>query len=79
MSAIAVHDGIVSDPADQELRLWLDWGDASTLADVMAIAWTGLKAGAPVACPVCDGQMRPRYSADEVVGGHCQDCGAELS
>jgi hypothetical protein len=53
---------------------------AATLAEVVDTAWAGLNAEAPVACPVCDGRMEPRYSAGAgVVGGRCRDCGSELA
>lgn len=80
MSATALLEAIVSEPGDEDMRLWSDPGEAAMLADVIAIAWAGLSAGAPVACPVCDGPMRPRHAAGAgVVGGRCDDCGAELS
>ena len=44
-------------------------------------AWEGLTAGASsAACPVCEGELEPRWSAGAgVVGGRCRDCGSELS
>ena len=51
-----------------------------TLDDVLSGAWEGLSAAAaPVACPVCAGELAPRWSAGAgVVGGRCRDCGSEL-
>ena len=44
-------------------------------------AWEGLAAARPsTACPVCGGELEPRWSAGAgVVGGRCRDCGSELS
>lgn len=51
-----------------------------TLDDLMVGAWVGLRAGAPIACPLCDAVMEPRWSAGSgVVGGRCGDCGCELA
>jgi hypothetical protein len=52
-----------------------------TLDDVLSGAWEGLSAAAPfTACPVCQGELVPRWSAGAgVVGGRCADCGSELS
>ena len=52
-----------------------------TLDDVLSGAWEGLAAAAhSAACPVCDGELVPRWSAGAgVVGGRCRDCGSELS
>jgi len=41
-----------------------------TLDELVSGAWAAVAAGAPAACPVCDGTLR--Y-------GSCADCGAELS
>ena len=51
-----------------------------TLDEVMTSAWAGLRADAPIACPLCDAVMEPLWSAGAgVVGGRCRDCGTELS
>ena len=52
-----------------------------TLDDLLSDAWEGLSAAsATAACPVCDGELAPRWSAGAgVVGGRCRDCGSELS
>ena len=61
------------------------WAAASersrTLDDVLSGAWEGLAAAShSAACPVCDGELVPRWSAGAgVVGGRCRDCGSELS
>ena len=51
-----------------------------TLEDVISGAWEGLAAHDVVSCPVCHGEMVPRYgSGGTTVGGRCQDCGTTLS
>jgi hypothetical protein len=54
---------------------------ARTLDDVLSEAWEGVSAGALfTTCPVCDGELAPRWSAGAgVVAGRCRDCGTELS
>ncbi|HWT23803.1 MAG TPA: hypothetical protein VN213_09885 [Solirubrobacteraceae bacterium] len=50
-----------------------------TLDDLVSETWEGLLAAAPASCPVCDGDMAPRWSAGAgVVGGRCENCGSEL-
>jgi hypothetical protein len=50
-----------------------------TLDDLLSHSWEGLLAASPAACPVCHGEMAPRWSAGAgVVGGRCGDCGSEL-
>jgi len=52
---------------------------SATLADVVFRAWDALAAGDEAACPVCDGELEPRWSAGSgVVGGRCRDCGTAL-
>ena len=67
---------------DLDLQLWDDEerGEA-TLDDVLSGAWEGLSAASSsTACPVCGGELVPRWSAGAgVVGGRCRDCGSELS
>jgi hypothetical protein len=54
-------------------------GGEPTLDDVIVGAWEGLTAHRPVACPVCEGELVPQYSAHpRPVGGRCRDCGSEL-
>jgi hypothetical protein len=63
----------------EALSLWAEEAPEQTLDDVLSGAWQALATGASVACPVCHGQMAPRWSAGAgVVGGRCADCGAEL-
>ena len=51
-----------------------------TLDDLISGAWEGLTAAASPACPVCAGELAPRWSAGAgVVGGRCRDCGSELA
>jgi hypothetical protein len=62
------------------LRLWGEEGGAPTLDDLLSGAWEGLVSASPTSCPVCDGELVPRWSAGAgVVGGRCRDCGSELS
>jgi hypothetical protein len=63
-------------------RTWTAASEPSrTLDDVLSGAWEGLSAAASfTACPVCQGELAPRWSAGAgVVGGRCRDCGSELS
>jgi len=66
---------------DADVQLWSEERGEATLDDVMSGAWEGLSAAASVtACPVCQGELVPRWSAGAgVVGGRCRDCGSELS
>jgi hypothetical protein len=50
-----------------------------TLDDVLLGAWNAVATGAASACPICQGELRPRWSAGAgAVGGRCQDCGTLL-
>ncbi len=50
-----------------------------TLDDLMVGVRDGLVAHRSVACPVCAGEMVPRYGAGPApVGGRCRDCDATL-
>jgi hypothetical protein len=66
---------------DADVQLWSEDGGGATLDDLLSGAWEGLTAAASsAACPVCDGELEPRWSAGAgVVGGRCRDCGSELS
>jgi hypothetical protein len=65
---------------DEDVRLWSEEGGAATLDDLLSEAWEGLAAASSTACPVCEGELAPRWSAGAgVVGGRCRDCGSELS
>ena len=66
---------------DAEVQLWSEERGEATLDDVLSGAWEGLSAASSsTACPVCDGELAPRWSAGAgVVGGRCRDCGSELS
>ncbi len=72
---------LLIEPTDEDLHLWSDERGEATLDDVLSTAWDGLSAaGSSVACPVCSGELQPRWSAGAgVVGGRCRDCGSELS
>jgi hypothetical protein len=55
-------------------------GGEPTLDQLIAGVWEGLTAHATVACPVCDGDMKPQYSARaRPIGGRCGRCGATLA
>jgi hypothetical protein len=64
-----------------EVQLWEDDGGGATLDDLLSGAWEGLAAAVTTtACPVCAGELVPRWSAGAgIVGGRCRDCGSELS
>jgi hypothetical protein len=66
---------------DADEQLWSEERGEATLDDVLSRAWEGLSAAASfTACPVCQGELAPRWSAGAgVVGGRCRDCGSELS
>jgi hypothetical protein len=50
-----------------------------TLDEVLSAAWDGLAGHHSVTCPVCSGQMAPRYgSGAKPVGGRCTRCGSTL-
>jgi hypothetical protein len=50
-----------------------------TLDQVISRMWTDLTSHVTVACPVCNGAMRPRYGAGPgAVGGRCTDCGTSI-
>jgi hypothetical protein len=50
-----------------------------TLDDVLVRAWHGVLGHESVACPVCNGEMAPRYgSASQPVGGRCRRCDSTL-
>jgi hypothetical protein len=62
-------------------QLWGEERGEATLDDMLSGAWEGLfAASSSTACPVCAGEMAPRWSAGAgVVGGRCRDCGSELT
>jgi hypothetical protein len=50
-----------------------------SLDDLIRGVWDELSSHRTVTCPVCHGQMAPRYgSAEEPVGGRCRRCGSSL-
>ncbi len=52
---------------------------AVTLDHVISGVWDELSAHRTVTCPVCRGQMAPRYGAGaQPVGGRCRRCGSSL-
>jgi hypothetical protein len=65
---------------EADMQLWTERGGGPTLDDVLSGAWEGLAAPSAVACPVCGGDLAPRWSAGSgVVGGRCADCGSSLA
>jgi hypothetical protein len=70
---------LVEQEADEQL--WSEDDGGATLDDLLSGAWEGVTAGASsTVCPVCRGELVPRWSAGAgVVGGRCRDCGSELS
>jgi hypothetical protein len=66
---------------DADEQLWSEDDGGATLDDLLSGAWEGLTAAASsTVCPVCQGELVPRWSAGAgVVGGRCRDCGSELS
>jgi hypothetical protein len=65
---------------DADEQLWSEDDGGATLDDLLSEAWEGLTAAvSSTACPVCHGELVPRWSAGAgVVGGRCRDCGSEL-
>jgi hypothetical protein len=50
-----------------------------TLDDVVVGVWEGLLAHHPATCPICGGEMTPRYgSGPRPVGGRCAACASTL-
>jgi hypothetical protein len=70
---------LVEREADEQL--WSEEDGGATLDDLLSGAWEGLSAASSsTACPVCQGELEPRWSAGAgVVGGRCRSCGSELS
>jgi hypothetical protein len=51
-----------------------------TLDDLVAGVWEGLRCAQPVACPICDGVVEPRYgSGPAPVGGRCRSCASTIA
>ena len=54
--------------------------DEPTLDVAIARVWGRVMSARDVACPWCQGTMRPRFSAGALpVGAQCEDCGASLT
>ena len=58
----------------------VDGGGRATLEELVSGVWEGLAGHRTVACPVCGGEMAPRYGAGgaEPVGGRCTSCHSTL-
>jgi hypothetical protein len=55
-------------------------GGVSTLDDLLSGIWQTITSDQTATCPLCQGELEPRYSAGSVpVGGRCTSCGTELS
>jgi hypothetical protein len=51
-----------------------------TLATVVGALWEELQAGRPVACPLCHGEMSPRFGQHALpIAGTCAACGSSLN
>jgi hypothetical protein len=52
----------------------------ATLDDLVTGAWDALSVAHAAACPVCGGDLAPRYGAGpKPVAAACGDCGSRLS
>ena len=62
-----------------DLQPQADDGGGATLDDLLSGAWEGLAAACPTSCPVCAGELEPRWSTGAALaGGRCRDCASEL-
>lgn len=53
---------------------------AESLEDRIGAVWAALMTGRLASCPICGGDLAPRYSAGaRPVGGRCRSCGTELA
>ena len=70
---------MVEPHADEQL--WSEDDGGATLDELVSGVWEGLTAAVSATrCPVCEGELVPRWSAGAgVVGGRCRDCGSELN
>lgn len=54
--------------------------EGRTLEDLLSGAWEDLTAHRTATCPICDGEMKPRYgSGPSAVGGRCRECRTDLA
>jgi hypothetical protein len=54
-------------------------GEGGTLDDLLVAVWEELTADRTVACPICEGEMRPAYGAHaRAIGGRCATCGSTV-
>jgi hypothetical protein len=55
-------------------------GEKSTLDDLIVGVWEDLSSRLTASCPLCGGDVRPRFGAGpKPVGGRCSDCATEIS
>jgi hypothetical protein len=73
-SALAERADVRSEPVRAAAHVTLS-GGRLTLDELMSTAWSGVSAGAPVACPVCGDRMDPT-GAD---AASCRSCASVLS
>jgi hypothetical protein len=53
--------------------------DRATLDELIVGLWEAIGSHESVACPVCEGKMRPEYGAHaRAIGGRCTTCGSTL-
>jgi hypothetical protein len=64
---------------DDPRRIQRAGSSGFTLDELILGVWDGLAEHRSVACPVCGGQMAPRYGSGAVpVGGRCARCASTL-
>jgi hypothetical protein len=55
-------------------------GDRSTLDDVLSSVWEDLSTRLTASCPLCGGELAPRFGAGHgPVGGRCRTCQTEIA
>ena len=71
--------GVMPRSSRRPVRAVPEATQGQTLDQLMGRIWSDLTSHSTVACPVCDGAMRPRYGAGAgAVGGRCADCGTTI-
>ena len=75
----APHPSLLGEDAREDRPPETPGGEGRSLDDLISEIWRSLGAR-PTACPVCGGELAPRYGAGaRPVGARCKDCGSELS